>query len=164
MQDYVDLQLTCGIVDKHPFRGARNRRGYKPDFESEKATANLETMRRLLETDRISAPKLSVMEECSKEDGESKPSSKAANAGSAARLNADQSPLVRPTLKGAKVQKSRYGARKRSKSNRSGHSSATNDPGAGSQVCFSTANREESQKKHALSQEDEQAGSPRPLT
>ena len=67
MGDYVDMQLVCGITDKHPYRGARQRVGFKPEFESEKATVNLETMRRLLETDRQSAPKLSSMMEDSKE-------------------------------------------------------------------------------------------------
>jgi len=52
MGDYVDMQLVNGVTDKHPYRGARQRVGFKPEFESEKATVNLETMRRLLETDR----------------------------------------------------------------------------------------------------------------
>jgi len=101
MGDYVDMQLVCGITDKHPYRGARQRVGFKPEFESEKATVNLETMRRLLETDRQSAPKLSSMMEDSKETEQSKPGSKIAKAGS--NMNRGESPMTRPTNKGAKV-------------------------------------------------------------
>jgi hypothetical protein len=72
LNDYVDAQLTGGVTDRHPYRGARTRFGDKPDFDSEKATANLETMRRLLETDRgISEQKLTGMNEMSKEATES---------------------------------------------------------------------------------------------
>ena len=106
-----------------------------------------------------------MMEERSKET-ESKPGSKVAHAGS--KLNREESPMSRPTNKGAKVNssKSRYGKNNRSKS-RGSNSDATGENNAGSQVCFSSSkqNHASNKKGNALSGgEDDGAGSPRPLT
>lgn len=76
------------------------------------------------------------MMEDSKETEQSKQGSKVAKAGSG--MNRNESPMTRPTVKGAKVSGSktaRYG-NNRSKS-RGSNSDATGENGAGSQVCFS---------------------------
>lgn len=64
----MDMQLLSGLTELHPYRGQRGLRGMKkrPDANSENATVNLETMRRFLDNDKMSMPKLTV-EDGSKE-------------------------------------------------------------------------------------------------
>jgi len=53
LADIVDAQLLQGVNDIHPYRGPRGARYDKNrDMGTDGATVNLETMRRLLETDR----------------------------------------------------------------------------------------------------------------
>lgn len=135
LADYVDMQLTNGVTEKHPYRGNRHRPGLK-EYGSEKNTVNLETMRRMIETDRHSAPKLSSMKEHSRES-DSKHNSKIGGT----KFRKDDSTALRSPKKNtnvtAKTKQNRFGNKKlRSKSGGS-NSDATNENVAGSQVCFS---------------------------
>jgi hypothetical protein len=53
LNDIVDAQLLEGVNELHVYRGPRGARyGKNRDMGTDGATVNLETMRRLLETDR----------------------------------------------------------------------------------------------------------------